>query len=150
MEPLKCDYSPLPDFITSKRAVLNPMNDDDRSFGHAIVYALHPNDWGHNQFQNPHPDRFVQHGLDKIKYPVLVSDIPALEDQLNIRINVFTFDDSEGFKRHSLYISKKYKSDEINMLYWEGRFAWIKFLSRLFCDVRKCVKPKEFIHFISL
>ena len=84
-------------------------------------------------------DRFKQHKLDKIKYPVQIGDISSIEDQLNLRINVFTFADTLGHRRHSLYISKKRKQDEVNLFYWEGRFAWIKFLSRLFHDINKYV-----------
>jgi hypothetical protein len=80
---------------------------------------------------------FPQHGLHKIKYPFQIDDIPAPEDQLNILINVFTYDDATGYKRHSLYISKQHKPEEVNILYWEGRYAWIKFLSRLFYDINK-------------
>ena len=138
------DYRLLPRFLISKGAVLNPKNEDNRSFGHAIAYFYHPNDWGSNPFRKaPLPDRFVQHGLDKIKYPVKLDEIPALEDQLHIRINIFTFDDPEGYRRHSLYISKKYKPEEINLLYWDGRYAWIKHFSRLFSDARKY----DFIYF---
>ena len=132
------DYRLLPHFLTSKKAILNPKNEDNRSFGYALVYFYHPNDWGLNPFRKSPPrDRVVQHGLDKIQYPVQLREIPALEEQLNIRINIFTFDDPEGYRRHSLYISKKYKPEEINLLYWDGRFAWIKHLSRLFSDTRK-------------
>ena len=133
------DFRLLPKFIQSKRAVLNPMNTDHCSFGHAIVLFYHPSEWRNNNSNQSLPqrlrNRFEQYGLNKIKYPVEIGNIPSIEDQLNLRINVFTFADSNGYKRHSLYISKNYKTDEINLLYWEGRFAWIKFLSRLFHDL---------------
>lgn len=131
------DFRLLPIFLASKRAILNPKNCDLRSFGYAIMFALYPNDW---QFyaSNPRNDiNFEQLGLNKIKYPVLVDEIPACEEQLNVRINLFTFDDAAGYKRHSLYISQKFKKDEVNLLYWEGRFALIKYVSRLFSDVKK-------------
>ena len=50
---------------------------------------------------------------------------------------MFIYADSAGYKRHSLFISKEYKQEEINLLYWDGRFVWIKFLSRLFYDIQK-------------
>ena len=131
------DYRILPKYLISKRAILNPMNNDHRSFGYGIMFALYPNDWKIYKLKPQSDHHFRDKGLDKIKYPVLIDEIPALEEQLNIRINVFTFDDAAGFKRYSLYISKKYKPDEVNLLYWEGRYALIKYLSRLFSDVRK-------------
>ena len=133
------DFRLLPKFLLSKRAIINPQNNDHRSFGYAIMFALHPNDWRFYRTK-PHLDiNFEKHRLDKLKYPVLLNDVSACEEELNIRINVFTFDDPAGMKRHSLYISKKFKPDEVNLLYWDGRYALIKYLSRLFSDVRKYV-----------
>ena len=134
------DFRLLPKFIQSKRAILNPQNNDHCSFGYAIVLFYHPGEWKYrfnSSMSERLKQRLVEHKLDQIKYPVQVRDIPAIEDQLNLRINVFTFDDPTGCRRHSLYISKKYKPEEINLIYWEGRFAWIKFLSRLFHDITK-------------
>ena len=134
------DFRLLPKFLQSKRAILNPMNNDHCSFGYAIVLFYHPGEWKY-RFKSLNSEkwkqRFSKYKLNQINYPVQIGDIPAIEDQLNLRINVFTFDDSTGYRRHSLYISKKYKPKEINLIYWEGRFAWIKFLSRLFHDIAK-------------
>ena len=135
------DFRLLPKFIQSKRAILNPLNNDHFSFGYAIVLCFHPNEWkmccSKNLLCQRLKQRFAHYGLEKLTYPVQIGDISSIEDQLNIRINLFTFADSNGYKRHSLYISKKYKSEEVNLFYWEGRFAWIKFLSRLFHDINK-------------
>ena len=66
---------------------------------------------------------FNKLGFNKIKYPVLLNKVPAGDKEHNIRINVSTFDDAVGFKRHSQYISKKFKPEEVNLLYWDGRYA---------------------------
>ena len=131
------DYRLLPSFIVSTRSVLNPMNNDLKSFGHAIAFALHPTDWRSRRIFSARNSRFIQHGLDKIQYPVLPNDIPTLEEPLQIRINLFSFDDYFGYKRFAMYISKKSFKMEINLLYWEGRYGWIKHISRLFCDTTK-------------
>ena len=133
------DYRLLPIFLQSKLAILNPRNRDQKSFGHAIALFYHPSDWRKKSFKQSVETRFIEHGLNQVQYPVLIEEIPALEEQLNLKINVFTFCDQGGFKRHSLYISNKFKPNEINLLYWEGRYAWIKYLSRLFSDARKYV-----------
>ena len=133
----ECDYRILPKYLISKRAILNPRNNDHRSFGYAIMFPLNPKDWRMYALNPQNDNKFHQHGLDKIKYPVLIDEIPACEEQLNIRINVFTFNDATGFNRYPLYISKKYKPNEVNLLYWEGRYSLIKYFSRLFSDVRK-------------
>jgi hypothetical protein len=131
------DFRLLPKFLISKRAILNPKNMDHRSFGYAIMFSLHPNDWKYYASSPQKDSHFEQLGLNNIKYPVLIDEIPSCEEKLNIRINVFTFDDAAGYKRHSLYISKKFKKEEANLLFWDGRFAFIKYFSRLFSDVKK-------------
>ena len=45
------DFRLLPKFIQSKRAILNPMNNDHCSFGYAIVLCFHPNEWRMCMFQ---------------------------------------------------------------------------------------------------
>ena len=134
------DFRLLPKFIQSKQAILNPPKNDHCSFGYAIVLFYYPGEWKNiSKFRMTErlKQRFSEHKLGQIKYQVQIRDIPAIEDQLNLRINVFSFDDPNGHMRHSLYISKKYNPEEINLIYWEGRFAWIKFLSRLFHDITK-------------
>ena len=139
-EESESDYWLLHKFIYSKRAILNPLNNDHCSFGYAIVLFYHPGEWKY-RFKSLMSERakqqFSEHKLDKIKFPVQIWEIPAIEDQLNLRINVFTFDDPSVYRRHSLYISTQYKPEEINLIYLEGRFACINFLFRLFHDITK-------------
>ena len=75
--------------------------------------------------------------LDNIKYPVLSNLIPGIEDKLHYRINLFSFDDAFGYKRYAKYILKRLYHEEINLLFWDGRYAWIKHFSRLFADSTK-------------
>ena len=139
-EVSESDFRLLPLFIQSKRAILNSLNNDHCSFGYANFLFYHPGEWK-SRFKSLISDklkqRFSEHRLDQIKYPVQIIDIRSIEDQLNFRINVFSFDDSIGCRRYPLYISKKYKPEEINLIYWECRFAWIKFVSSLFHDITK-------------
>ena len=101
------------------------------------MFALNPNDWRISSSKPAKNINFEKLGLNKIKYLLLLDEVTACEEQLNIRINVFTFDNTAGFKRHSQYISKKFKPQNVNFLYWEGRYALIKYFTRLFLDVRK-------------
>ena len=82
------DYRLLPYYIFSTRSVLNRFNQDLQSFGHAIVFAHHPTDWNASRGQPANEERLIQHVLDKIKYPVLPYEIPNLETQLLMRINL--------------------------------------------------------------
>ena len=113
------------------------MNNYFNSFEHAIAFPLYPTDWKSRKIISASNSRFIQHGLDKIKYPVLPNDIPTLEERLQLRINLVLFEDPLGYKRFAMYISKKFFKMEINLLYWDGRYAWIKHISRLFCDTTK-------------
>ena len=131
------DYRLLPKVLVSKRAILNPTNIDHRSCGYAIMFAQNPKDWKEYSSKPSMDIHFEQLGLNKIKYPVLLNKVPACDEQLNIGINVFTFDDAAAFKRHFHYISRKFKPQEVNLLYWKGRYALIKYVSRLLSDVQK-------------
>ena len=112
-------YRLLPSFIISTRSVLNPINNDLKSFGHAIGFALHPTDWRSRRIFSASNSRFIQHGLDKIKYLVLSNDISSLEERLQLRINLFLFEDILGYKRFTMYISKRSFKMKINLLYWD-------------------------------
>ena len=117
---------------------LKPKESWLKSFGHAIVFAHHPTDWNSHRGQPANDSLFIQHYLDSLKYPVLPNEIPELEDKLKLKINLFSFDDAFGYKRYALYISKRYYNEEINLLFWDGRYALIKhFFSRLFFDTTK-------------
>ena len=104
----KSDYRLLPSFIASTRSVLDPQNNDLKSFGHAIAFALHPTDLKSRKVYSASNSRFSQHGLDKKKYPVLLNEIPGIEDKLHYRINLFSFDNAFGYKRYAQYISKRF------------------------------------------
>ena len=111
------DYRLLPSFIASTRSVLNPRNNDLKSFGHAIAFALHPTDWRSRRVYSASNSRFIEHGIDKIKHPVLPNVIPGLEDKLHYRINLFSFDDAFGYKRYAQYISIRFYHKEINFFF---------------------------------
>ena len=107
----------LPSYIASTRSVLNLKNDDLKSFGHAIAFALHPTDWRSRRFYLASNSRFIQRKLDKIKYPVLLNEIPGLEDKLHYRINLFSFDDAYGYRQYAQYVSKRFYPEKINILF---------------------------------
>ena len=53
------DYRHLPSYILSTRSVLNPSNQDLKSFGHAIVFAYHPTDWSACRGQPAKEERLI-------------------------------------------------------------------------------------------
>ena len=131
------DYRLLPSFIASTRSVLNPNINYLKSFGHAIALALYQTDWKSRKVYSASNSRFSQHELDKIKYPVLLNEIPGIKNKLHYRINLFSFNDAFWYKRYANYISKGFYLEEINLFFWEGRYAWIKHFSRLLADTTK-------------
>ena len=80
---------------------------------------------------------FAEHGLDAIEYPVSPIDLPRIEQRLNISINVIGFYDNDGKARYPLYCSRHVSETEVDLLYWERHFAWIKDFSRLMSDITK-------------
>ena len=51
--------------------------------------------------------KVLRHHIDTLLYPISPNDLRLYEDQLQININVFSFFDDEGRKRHPLVISRK-------------------------------------------
>ena len=92
-----------------------------------------------NPRSNPHRTSHYDHlfhdkSLDKIHYPVSIADIPAVEDQLHLNINVFTFFDDAGRARQPLYTSKKIFLDFIFLHYFDEHFAWITTFGAFMAD----------------
>ena len=144
LEPLAGQqYQELPGFLESKRAIINVQNKDNRCFGYAILSALYPTP--NQRREHPYIALFKSEGLDKLNYPISPTQIPEIESQLNLKINVFSFFDDEGKGRYPLYISKKleYRA-EIDLLYWKEHYAWIKYFSRFICDLSGGHRQKFF------
>ena len=69
-------YRLIPSFIALTRSVFNQRNNDLKRFGHAIAFALHPRDCRFRRVYSASNRRFIEHELDKIKYPILLNEIP--------------------------------------------------------------------------
>ena len=130
----------LPHFLSAKKVIVNIDNTDNRCFGYAILaskyYALVKNRNGdrpaeYNRF-------FAAEGLEDLDYPINPLAIPELENRLNLKINVFSFFDDEGRGRHPYYISRRENYlREVNLMYWDEHYAWIRDISGLFSDLTK-------------
>ena len=138
-------FKELPQFLKSKHAIINIQNTDNRCFGYSLLAHLHPVKKNahlpvfYNKF-------FKEHGLDNIQYPVAIESIPKIEEQLKISINVFSFFDDEGKGRFPKYISnsKEKYTDEIDLLYWNNHYAYIKNFSAFIADLHWSERKKEF------
>jgi len=135
-------FEDLPTFVKNKKSVINVKNKDQRCFGYAILSALHPVE-KHAQRPSKYEGYFFEHNLANIIYPVEYPRIPAIEDIIKINVNLYTFT-HDGRKRSPVYISTKKFPISIDLLYWNGHYAWIKNFAGLFFDVNNDKKLKHF------
>ena len=127
-------FIPLPAFLASKKAIVNVRNADTRCFGYAILSALHPAQY-HPERAGRYDRYFDEHvELRDLTYPVEVDQFQVVEDRIRIPFNVYTYYDDSGRARYPLYLSHVNPDVAIDLLYFEGHFAWIKNFSRFLGD----------------
>ena len=131
-------YAELPAFLAKKKAILNVRNTDNRCFGYAVLSALLQMDRKeHAARPEKYDAKFEELGLDKLNYPVRLEDLEAVERQIDIAFNVYSFYDDEGKGRYCAYSSRIEVDNAIDLLFWEEHFAWIKDFSRFMGDITK-------------
>lgn len=124
----------LPDFLKRKMAIINVENSDERCFGFAILSALHPVERHANRvgcytrFFDDHP------ALRDLQYPVGLDHFEEIEERIQVPFNVFTFYDDKGEARYPLYLSRVDANRAVDLLFWDGHFAWIKNFARFMAD----------------
>ena len=128
-------YQSLPKFILDKQAVVNVKNEDDRCFGYAVLSMLHPNPI-HAERVSHYNNSFHSRNLHQLNYPIELRNVPNVEDVIQMNVNIYGFSQG-GMKRFPMYVSKRKYPVCIDLLYWEGHYAWIKNFSALFSDVNK-------------
>ena len=142
------DFQELPLFILKKKAVVNVINNDQRSFGYSILSAKYYQVGERNKRirRSITYDRlFNAEHLNNLPYPVSIPDMEKYEESLNLNINVLTFSDEDGRVLTPIYISKKkFNQSSIDLLYWSGHFAWIRNRSRLLALLSK---GKRHLHY---
>ena len=79
---------------------------------------------------------------ENIEFPVTIKQIPKIEEQNNIRVNVFGYEDKN--KVFPLYISKNTHESELNLLLVEQHYVLIKNFNK-FMSLK--TKHKESKHF---
>ena len=87
---------------------------------------------------------FDRNNLHDLPIPIKHSDVSNYEDILQININVFSFFDDEGKARYPMFISRKNYARWANLLNWDGHFAPIKNIDKLFSDITKHHPRKYF------
>ena len=74
---------------------------------------------------------FEQYHLDQIEYPGPVQTVPDLEETLDISFTEFSFSDDEGRGLYTMYNTKHERARHVDLLYYNGHYAWIKNVERL-------------------
>ena len=149
-EPLKgSSYIPLPKALANKKAIINVQNDDDRCLEWALKSALYPaKNNVCNKYSYTRHDDLNMKGVD---FPTPVSQIPKVEKQNNLAINVYGYTVSK--KLEKLTVFPYYISDQasdmtrINLLLISDEaeetdktkyhYCWIKNLNRLLYNQNK-------------
>ena len=125
-------YMELPDTLKSKKAIINVKNDDQKCLMWSLLSARHPVK-KNAQRVTKYKDHEKELNFAGIDFPTPLNQIPNVEHQNNLSINVFGYSESAGI--HPLYLSK----DPINLLLItkveDGKilshYCWIKNFDRL-------------------
>src|SRR2546425_4298878 len=90
-------YIPLPKSIQNRKATINIKNKDNKCFIYCLGRNFDPNPQkDHLEKCNKHLKKVcVELGFDKIKTPVKITDIPKIEKQFGITINIYGHNDGE-------------------------------------------------------
>ena len=140
-------YIPLPAEIQNKKATVNLKNSDDRCFIYCLGRALDPNP------EKNRLDRVNTHlknvcetlGLNTIKTPVNLQDLPKIEKQFNVSINIYGHSNSDIYPIHSTYSTSAKHIDLLVTSNSEtNHYVWIKNFNRLCYNVNKHARKKYF------
>ena len=144
-------YIDLPKYLKRKEAIVNVKNQDQQCLKWALLSALHPVEHG------SHPDRVskyrpYENELDftGIDFPTPLNQIPNVEHQNNLSINVFGYTESAGV--HPLYLTKDLDKSPINLMLItkveDGKilshYCWIKDFNRLCFNQTRHKERKHF------
>jgi len=154
-------YFKLDDYINNKKATINIQNVDDKCF----IYCLGRRFDRHSEKKNLHKvnshliETCEELGFNRIKTPVCIEDIPKIEKEFAITINVFGYEcvnKEQGFF-YPLHLTKHAVTEEnedkhINLLLATKEtdqrvikhYVWIKDFNRLCYDQTKHKERKHF------
>ena len=145
-EPLKgSSYIPLPETLANKKAIINVKNDDNKCLEWALKFALYPaksnacNKYSYTKYGNLN--------MNNVDFPTPISQIPKVEKQNNLAINVYGYTVSKKIEKTNIFpyhISNQPKEiQRINLLFisedesqheTKYHYCWIKNLNRLIYD----------------
>ena len=143
-------YLELPPVLKSKKSLLNIQNKDEKCIIWNIIAALHPcKSINHPSRTTSYRQYFDSINIENISFPTPISDIPKLEKNNKLRINVYGYDeDPEKPKEQILntgifprYISPYNYEKTINLLFisneYKQHYVLIKSLDGLIRNKNK-------------
>ena len=84
-------YIATPSALIGINFLLNIRNNDNKCFAYSVLAAMFP-EKEHKQRQNKYKPNLHTLHFDNIEFPMSLTDVPKLEKQNNIGINVFGFE----------------------------------------------------------
>ena len=139
-------YIPLPAEIQNKKAIINIQNDDNKCFIYCLGRALDPTP------ENNHLERVSKHlkdvcetlGLNNIKTPVNVQDLPNIEKQFSVSINLFSHSNADIYPiRTTKSTAEKHVDLLVTSNSETNHYVWIRDFNKLCYNITKC-KTKKF------
>ena len=135
-------YIELPEWLKSKKAVINPQNKDEECFKWTVIEALH-----HEEIKH-HPERISRKGLE---FPVSIKKIDKFEkNNPGIAVNVLF----SNKKNQNIYTARRSERNvkckkQVNLLMIvdgeKRHYTTIKFISRLLSKLNG--KTRRAYHF---
>ena len=133
-------YKPLPSYLQSKKAIINVQNSDQRCFMWSVLAALFPAQRDSHRITK-YVDNIKSFNFDCINYPASLKDVKKFENQNNLSVNVFGYEDKNIYPLH---ISVKSSPNEVDLLLHDNHYSTIKKLSALLQDQNKSRHKRYF------
>ena len=148
--PLKgSSYIELPKYLKDKKAIVNVKNEDNKCLKWALLSARFPVKKNSDRVTS-YINNETELNFTGVNFPTPLSQIPKVELQNNLGINVFGYSESAGI--HPLYITKDNDKSPINLLLitkvtdgkTNSHYTWIKDFNRLCFDQTRHKERKHF------
>ena len=148
---------PLPEELRHhKKGLINLKNEDDKCFLWCLVRHLNPQKKDPQRIKLSDREFAKGLGFSGITYPVTINQIPQIERQNNININVFGYSEKSIFPIYVSDSGANHRSkdqtytDHMELLYIEGgvgekqHYVYIKDFNRLMYNFTKHKERKHF------
>ena len=140
-------YIELPEELrNAKKGLINIKNEHIECFRWCHLAKVYNNEVKRNCERISHYKKYVDTlNYDGIEFPVSIKQIPKIEDQNNISINVFGY---ENKNRFPLYVSQKVTKTTLNLSLIseeeKQHYIWIKDFNRFMFKQNKCQQRQYF------